>query len=87
MAGAEGTWRLVVRIGATHPELRAELAPLPSRARAERLRQLALVGWHCLRAGAPPTVPGDAGTTPALGARRERLLHALGAEADECNRL
>jgi len=68
-------------------ELRAELARLPSRARAERLRQLALVGWHCLRAGAPPAVPGDAGTTPALGARRERLLQALGAEPDERNRL
>jgi hypothetical protein len=42
MGSAESSWRVVVRIGVTHPELQGDLAPLPSRARAERLRQLAL---------------------------------------------
>jgi hypothetical protein len=83
MAGSRWGGRVVVQIGATtQRELHAELAVLPSRARAERLRQLALVGLSCLRrpvgtaaepVGAPP--PAD-----RLAPRRERLLQALGAD-------
>jgi hypothetical protein len=84
MGGGESSWRIVVRIGVTHPELQGDLAPLPSRARAERLRQLALVGLHCLRAGSIPTKPAKntAETDNALTARRDRLLRSLGADAE-----
>lgn len=83
MAGNRWLGRVVVQIGATtQRELHAELAALPSRARAERLRQLALVGLSCLRrsgataaeaVGAPPRAD-------RLAPRRERLLQALGAD-------
>jgi len=81
MGSAESSWRIVVRIGVTHPELQGDLAPLPSRARAERLRQLALVGLHCLRAGSTPMQPAKntAETDSELTARRDRLLRSLGA--------
>lgn len=76
MAGAEAGWRVVVHIGSGQPELQAALAPLPVRARAERLRQLALVGLYSLRCGPGATVsmPEPDG---ALSARRERLLQGL----------
>jgi hypothetical protein len=54
-------WRIVVRIGSGQPELRAALAPLPARARAERLRQLALVGLYICVSGRHP---GPAGRSP-----------------------
>ena len=82
MAGNRWGGRVVVQIGATtQRELHAELAVLPSRARAERLRQLALVGLSCLRR---PTTAAEpvAAPPPAdrLAPRRERLLQALGAD-------
>ena len=78
MAGAEAGWRIVVHLGAAQPELRAALAQVPLRARAERLRQLALVGLYSLHRGSAPAastpqVPEDV----ALDARRERLLSGL----------
>ena len=81
MGGGESSWRIVVRIGVTHPELQGDLGPLPSRARAERLRQLALVGLHCLRAGSTPMKPArnTAKTDDEFTARRDRLLRSLGA--------
>jgi hypothetical protein len=86
MAGAETGWRIVVHIGSGQPELRAALADLPSRARAERLRQLALVGLYSLRGGAsvaasmPATHPPEGDT--AFAARRERLMRALAVEGE-----
>ena len=86
MASAESGWRVVVRIGSGQPELQAALADLPSRARAERLRQLALVGLYSLRCGAsigaherdPQAPPTDT----AFTARRERLMRALTVEGE-----
>ena len=85
MAGAEVVWRIVVRIGSGQPELRSALATLPVRARAERLRQLALVGLYSLRigpvaeTGRPESVPDP---DPGLSERRERLLRGLLLESD-----
>ncbi len=75
--------RVVVQIGAaTQRELHAELVVLPSRARAERLRQLALLGLSCLRGGPAKAAAHPDAPTPAdrLAPRRERLLQALGDE-------
>ena len=80
MAGAEPGWRVVVHIGSGQPELQAALAALPARARAERLRQLALVGLYSLRCGPGATVsiPEPQGAPDgAVGTRRERLLQGL----------
>ncbi len=80
MAGAEAGWRVVVHIGSGQPELQAALSELPARARAERLRQLALVGLYSLRCGpASATSRPDPGGAPdaALSVRRERLLQGL----------
>ncbi len=85
MAGVESGWRIVVHIGSGQPELRAALAQLPLRARAERLRMLALVGLYSLRCGPASTETAtalnserDAGVTE----RRERLLRGLLQETD-----
>jgi ferric-dicitrate binding protein FerR (iron transport regulator) len=81
MAGAEVRWRIVVHIGSGQPELRAALAELPSRARAERLRQLALLGLYNLRCGSTaamiPPAAQVAETQTGLSERRERLLRSL----------
>jgi len=80
MAGAEAGWRVVVHIGSGQPELQAALSELPARARAERLRQLALVGLYCLRCGPGATVSIPAPPSDPQGvmsARRERLLQGL----------
>ena len=78
MAGAEAGWRIVVHLGAAQPELRAALAQVPLRARAERLRQLALVGLYSLHRGSAPTPSApEAPEEVALDARRERLLSGL----------
>ena len=72
-----------MQIGATtQRELHAELAVLPSRARAERLRQLALVGLSCLHRPAGTVAEPVGAPTPAdrLAPRRERLLQALGTD-------
>ena len=86
MAGVESGWRVVVHIGSGQPELRAALGQLPSRARAERLRQLALVGLYSLRGGASVAAsmpdPQPPRTDTAFAARRERLMRALTAEAE-----
>jgi hypothetical protein len=83
MAGAEVRWRIVVHIGAGQPELRAALAELPSRARAERLRQLALLGLFNVRCGSTAaTIPPAAQvgeTHTVLDERRQRLLRSLAA--------
>ena len=72
---------MVVHIGSGQPELRAALAELPSRARAERLRQLALLGLYNLRCGSTsamiPPAAQVAETQTVLSARRERLLRSL----------
>jgi hypothetical protein len=87
MAGAEGRWRVVVSVGPAQPELRAALAPLPPRARAERLRQLALVGLSTLHgaATAPMLAPPAQTAEPRFGLdqRRERLLRSLAAGAND----
>ena len=86
MAGAEAGWRIVVHIGSGQPELRAALADLPARARAERLRQLALVGLYSLHGGAsvaasmPATHPSKGDTE--FAARRERLMRVLAVESE-----
>jgi hypothetical protein len=78
MAGAEAGWRIVVHLGAAQPELRAALAQVPLRARAERLRQLALVGLYSLHRGSAPAArEPHAPEAVALDARRERLLSGL----------
>jgi hypothetical protein len=85
MAGAEAGWRIVVHIGAAQPELRAALAEVPVRARAERLRQLALVGLCSLRPGptsAPSTPESQEPEEDAPDQRRERLLSGLLHVAD-----
>ena len=77
---------MVVSVGAAQPELRAALAPLPPRARAERLRQLALVGLSALRGAATAAMVAPAGQAPeppsGLDQRRERLLHSLAAASE-----
>jgi hypothetical protein len=85
MASAESGWRIVVRIGSGQPELQAALAAVPTRARAERLRQLALVGLYSLRFGPASAMNGaELGRGPdgALAERRERLLRGLLQEAN-----
>ena len=85
MASAESGWRVVVQIGSGQPELQAALAALPARARAERLRQLALVGLFSLRFGPASAVIGPeslSGQDGVLAERRERLLRGLLKEAD-----
>ena len=83
MDSAELRWRIVVHIGSGQPELRAALAQLPSRARAERLRQLALLGLYNLRCGSTaatiPSAPQVTETRTILDARRDRLLRSLAA--------
>ena len=83
MAGAEVRWRVVVHIGSGQPELRAALAELPSRARAERLRQLALLGLYNLRCGSTCAMIPQAAQVPktqtVIEERRERLLRSLAA--------
>jgi hypothetical protein len=86
MAGAEPGWRIVVHIGSGQPELRAALGQLPARARAERLRQLALVGLYSLHCGPSATAPIPAPQPPqretAFAARRERLMRTLAVEGE-----
>lgn len=86
MAGAEVGWRIVVHLGAGQPELRDALAQLPSRTRAERLRQLALIGLYTLRCQSPsamtPPAPPLAEAPSVLDERRERLLRALAAGSE-----
>jgi hypothetical protein len=85
MAGAEAGWRIVVHIGAAQPVLRAALTEVPVRARAERLRQLALVGLCSLRRAWESASSEPASQTPeddALDQRRERLLSGLLHVAD-----
>jgi hypothetical protein len=83
MVGAEVRWRIVLHIGSSQPELRAALAEVPARARAERLRQLALLGLYNLRRGSvaatipPPAQVGE--THMVLEERRDRLLRSLAA--------
>jgi hypothetical protein len=89
MAAAE-TLRVQVRVSARlHPELFATLAPIGLRGRADRLRQLALLGLSGQRVangGQSLPVNGPAGVSaapaaeqmdPALAARRARVLGAL----------
>jgi predicted component of type VI protein secretion system len=85
MAGADG-WRIVVSIGPAHPELRRDLAQIPERGRAERLRQLALLGLSGLRSAPVPSQPPALATPPEptpLDARRHKLMRGLGAEGED----
>jgi hypothetical protein len=73
--------RIVVHVGGASPELARALASTPARARAERLRQLALLGLVALRAPdvavAPRTVAEP--VTASVDARRQRVLGVLRA--------
>jgi hypothetical protein len=83
MSGSRWHGRVVVHVGAaTQRELHADLAALPSRARAERLRQLALLGLSWLRGGPAKAAAHPDAPTPAdrLAPRRARLLQALDDE-------
>jgi hypothetical protein len=82
MGRADGGWRIVVRIGAGQPELQAALAAVPARARAERLRQLALMGLCRLPHEVAPVRPQESAEEPTLQARRERLLQGLLGDGD-----
>jgi hypothetical protein len=85
MASADSGWRVVVQIGSGQPELKAALADMPARARAERLRQLALVGLYSLRVGPAAAGRGPepvSGRDTVMAERRERLLSGLLQEAD-----
>jgi hypothetical protein len=86
MAGAEPRWRVVVSVGPAQPELRAALAPLPPRARAERLRQLALVGLSTLHGAATAAMVATTAQAPepksGFDQRRERLLRSLAAGSE-----
>jgi hypothetical protein len=74
--------RVQVRLsGLEHPELHAALGALPVRSRAERLRQLALLGLRGLSV-APASTAAEAQTatitnTAAPDPRRAHLLAAL----------
>jgi hypothetical protein len=82
MERADGVWRIVVRIGAAQPELQTALASIPARARAERLRQLALIGLCRMPTDAAPGLPQESAEEPTLEARRARLLQGLLGRAD-----
>ena len=74
--------RIVVHVGGASPELARLLADTPARARAERLRQLALLGLVALRP-APEGPIGPPSLAPPIEAsahtRRQRVLGALRA--------
>ena len=73
--------RIVVHVGGASPELARLLADTPARARAERLRQLALLGIGFLRARPiPATDPAPSGAE-THGAR-ERVLRSLIRDLD-----
>ena len=70
--------------GLEHPELHAALNALPVRSRAERLRQLALLGWRALALASPPTATtagaetaSAADTSAAPDPRRAQMLASL----------
>ncbi|MEA3643929.1 MAG: hypothetical protein VBE63_28970 [Lamprobacter sp.] len=79
------TLRVQVRLSdLEHPELHAALNALPVRSRAERLRQLALLGWRALASASHPTAmsagaetASAADTSAAPDPRRAQLLAAL----------
>ena len=78
--GRAETLRIQVRVCAElHPELHATLRAIGARRRAERLRQLALLGLLGRSASAPPAdgSPVAVATAPAADARRARLLGGL----------
>lgn len=72
--------RVVVKLGGAHPELVVDLAAVPKRARAARLRHLAAVGLAALRGsdvavGIAPVAKSPEPTDPG---RRERIVGRLG---------
>lgn len=78
--------RFSVKVPDAYPELLADLMALPSRARPERLRTLALIGLMVLRGGAavaspqPTQAPVAAPPLDAgLQQQRLRLLSAIGS--------
>ena len=71
-----------MHVGGASPELARLLADTPARARAERLRQLALLGLVALRAAPEgPIGPPSLAPPPEASAqtRRQRVLGALRA--------
>ena len=79
--------RIVVHVGGASPELARVLADTPIRARAERLRQLALLGLVALRPTPELAVGPGAGAHPAADrspqARRQHVLGRLRAGLGE----
>ena len=72
---------MVVYMSADHPELWADLATLPRRARAARLRHLAAVGLAAIHGGGimVPLATGVAPTPDEVDTRRrDRLVGRLG---------
>jgi len=80
MPGADAL-RVQVRLSRlTHPELHAALQGLPPRRRADRVRQLALLGLRSLTASTVPVAATElpvAVAEPASDQRRTRLLASL----------
>jgi len=73
--------RVVVNLGGAHPELLVDLAAVPKRARAARLRHLAALGLAALRGGGVAVGVGPGPTVPLApvdAGRRERILGRLG---------
>ena len=77
--------RVVVNLGGAHPELLVDLAAIPKRARAARLRHLAALGLAALRSGGVAVGVGPVAATlpePTDTRRRERILSRLGLNDD-----
>ncbi|WP_295449918.1 hypothetical protein [uncultured Thiodictyon sp.] len=78
----EALRRFSVKVPDAYPELLADLMALPSRARPERLRTLALIGLMALRGGVASHAPAQAAALPldaGLQEQRLRLLSAIGS--------
>ncbi|AEK58664.1 hypothetical protein ACSSZE_07375 [Acidithiobacillus caldus] len=82
--------RIEIRLNASTPELLAEMEKLPARARAERLRFLAQMGWMVLSgklpAGTvsatepePPAAAPQPLQSPARDTAKARAMARIGA--------
>lgn len=82
--------RIIVRVGAGHPELRDDLKALPPQARAERLRSLASAALlmrgsgasNGTGAGQPAAAAAPASDSDAEAERRRRFARLKGKLGD-----